>query len=205
MGNREMVLLQESQIGAAARTLARAFMDDPLQTYTFPDEAERAHHSPAHFEALVRYGLLAGEVWCTEGDVDAVGIWWPPERTQIDEGAVEASGLARLPEVLGAGPMERFMTVIDYVEALHKQDVPAPHWYAMVLGVAPEFQGQGLGGLLLRTVFEKADAAGVPCYLETCQPRNVAFYRKHGFQTLREGIVPGTQVAYWTFLRSPAR
>lgn len=203
MMERPMVRLSEERVDEAARMLARAFQEDPLQRYAFPDAEERARRSPAHFEAMLRYGMLAGEVWVTDGSMDAAGIWWPPEHREFDEGLGEQAGLMRLPELMGQEAMARFFGVIDFTESLHKQDVPEPHWYAMVLGVAPEMQGRGLGGLLLRTVFEKADAAGVSCYLETCQPRNIAFYRKHGFEVLREGIVPETPVPYWTFLRKP--
>jgi GNAT superfamily N-acetyltransferase len=197
--------LQVEEVEAAARVLARAFQNDPLQMHTFPDAAERAEKSIPHFAAIIRYGLLAGEVWTTDQRVEAVGVWWPPGRSELDPAAAEHSGLNALPELLGEQAMQRFMHVIGHVEALHRQDAAQPHWYAMVLGVEPGRQGQGLGSQLLQAVFEKADAEGMPCYLETCQPANVAFYRKHGFEVLREGTVPATAIGYWTFFRACPR
>jgi hypothetical protein len=48
----------------------------------------------------------------------------------------------------------------------------------------------------------RADAAGVPCYLETAKERNVAFYRAHGFDVLVEDTIPNA-FRYWTMRRPP--
>ena len=51
-------------------------MNDPLQTYVFPDAAERGQKSPAHFEAVLRYGCMFGEVFATQ-IMEAVVVWLP--------------------------------------------------------------------------------------------------------------------------------
>jgi GNAT superfamily N-acetyltransferase len=202
--SRRLVKLDPARTMEAARTLARAFMNDPLQTYTFPDPAQRAEISVPHFESMVRYGLLAGDVWVTEGSIDGVGIWLPPEHRQYREELFEEAGFGRLPEVMGEEAFSRFMTVIEHLEELHKRDVPEPHWCVMVLGVDPLHQGKGLGRLLLRACCRLADAQQVPCYLETAQPANVGFYTSHGFRVLVEGTEPVSGLRYWTFLRAPS-
>ncbi len=201
---RRLVKLDPARARKAGETLARAFMNDPIQTYTFPDPVVRAELSVPHFEALVRLGLLMGEVWVTEGDIEAVGIWWPPGHKEIDEDVLEQSGLTKLPEMIGADAFGRFMSVIEPIEMVHKRDMPMPHWYAMLLGVDPSLHGKGLGRLLLRTVFDIADKQGVPCYLETAQPANVRFYTNSGFQLLLEDAEPASRLRYWTFRREPA-
>jgi GNAT superfamily N-acetyltransferase len=202
--SRRLVKLGPARAREAAETLARAFMNDPIQTCTFPDPVVRAELSVPHFEALVRLGLLMGEVWVTEGAIEAVGIWWPPDHKEIDEVLLDESGLAELPGVIGADAFGRFMSVIEPIERLHRREMPMPHWYAMVLGVEPTLHGQGLGRLLLRTVFDVADKQGVPCYLETAQPANVRFYTNSGFQLLLEDVEPTSGLRYWTFKREPA-
>jgi GNAT superfamily N-acetyltransferase len=61
----------------------------------------------------------------------------------------------------------------------------------MILGVGPEWQGQGVGSQLLQSVLARADADGVPCYLETGTEPNLRFYRRHGFEVAIEDDVPG--------------
>lgn len=201
--SREMVRLDPSRAREAAEVLTRAFMRDPLQSHTFPDPFERAEMSIPHFEAVIRYGLLAGHVWVTTGGIDAVGVWLGPEHIEFRSELLEESGFTNLPAVIGSGAFHRFMGVIEHLETLHKRDVPEPHWYAMVLGVDPSKQGQGLGRQLLRTVFDLADAAHTPCYLETTQPANVHFYTANGFRVLIDDVEPASGLRYWTFARDP--
>ena len=66
-------------------------------------------------------------------------IWIPPGAVHTPEMA-EATGLTRLPEAIGADAAGRFSRMVDYAEALHHRDMTDPHWYVMVLGVAPAFQ-----------------------------------------------------------------
>lgn len=75
----------------------------------------------------------------------------------------------------GFGP---FLAANDVMEKVHKVHAPDPHWYLMVLGVDPELQGQGVGSAFVREGFAYADREARPCYLETSQPRNVAFYQR---------------------------
>ena len=45
-----------------------------------------------------------------------------------------------------------------------------PHWYLAIMGVAPEWQGRGLGTALMSPALEALDAAGTPAYLEASTP-----------------------------------
>jgi GNAT superfamily N-acetyltransferase len=199
--SRKFVRLDPLRADEAAAMLARAFQNDPLQSYMFPDVERRARLSPAHFAPIVQYGLRAGEVWATEGEIDAVGVWWTPDKCELDLQLLDEVGFMTLPEIVGAAEFERFMQVIEHVDPLRHKHVQEPHWYAMVLGVDAVKQGQGLGGALFDPIFERADASHVPCYLETCQPRNVRFYEKHGFRVVEAGVEPQSGVEYWCFLR----
>ena len=93
--------------------------------------------------------------------------------------------------------------MITFGEDYHKRDLPEPHWYTMVVGVDPAFQGQGLGRALLQPVMDKAKSEGLPVYLETAQPKNVSFYKKLGFQVLRELKEPTSGLDLWTFRLDP--
>lgn len=196
----EVVPLDPAKVDLAAEVLTRAFMDDPLQCYTLPDAGERARLSPSHFGAMIRYGLLAGEVWTTT-DLGGVAVWAPPEHREFNDDAAAESGLARLGELIGQSAAERFLSVIDFTETLHARNAPGPHWYAFVIGVDAKRQGTGVGGALLGSVSGRADEARVPVYLETAQPENVSFYTKHGFAVIDEVVEPISGLKLWTFLR----
>ncbi len=204
MARRQVGHLTDSRLGEAAEALSQAFHEDPLQSYTFPDPEERRRLSPLHFAAILRYGQLAGHVLAgaEPGSGAIVGI--PPDAAGTPEMA-ETSGLTRLGEAIGADAAARFSRAVDYAETQHRRLMQEPHWYVMVLGVAPAFQGQGYGRALLQPMFDLADNDGVPCYLETTQPKNVTFYERLGFHVLTTGVEPESGLHVWTFRRDPAR
>lgn len=193
-----IIPLEESRLDTAAEAMARAFMADPVQVYTFPDEAERRQKSPAHFRTALRYGLRFGEVYTTPG-VEGAVVWLGPGQTEITPEKAEAGGFADLPFLLGEEAATRFLSVMDYLDPFHKEDVPEPHWYVMVVGVDPAHKGRGIGKALLRPGLEKAQRAGCPVYLETGQPSNVPFYTGLGFKVVRALKDPSSGLDLWTF------
>jgi len=200
----KIVHLQHGDLPAAAAALARAFHDDPLQSYVFPDAKERAAKSPAHFSPLLAYGLRFGKVFTTAPEPLGASVWLPPDGWKVTPERAAEVGLDRLSEQIGESASERFHSVLGYGDTFHAQDVPTPHWYTMLLGVAPEGQGRGLGRALLEPILTQATADGLPCYLETTQPANVSFYKHLGFRVVREMVEPTSKLQLWTFLRSPA-
>lgn len=59
-------------------------------------------------------------------------------------------------------------------------------WYLGVVGVRPEQHGQGLGGAVIRAVLDGPIAVGAPAYLVTGTERNLAIYRRLGFDVIAE-------------------
>lgn len=194
--------IKEDELSTAAQVLARAFYRDPLQNYTFPDDADRAKHSPTHFAAALKYGHRFGEVYTIEG-VHGASIWLKPGETEIKPERAAEAGFLELPAQVGQDAFNRFFAAISFAEEIHKADVPEPHWYTMVLGVDPEFHGRGYGPALMQPIFERSASEGTPIYLETAQPKNVQFYEKLGFKVLRDVIEPSSNVRLWTFRREP--
>jgi ribosomal protein S18 acetylase RimI-like enzyme len=203
MTSSNIVSLTVENLEAAAESLARAFHNDPLQAYVFPDEVDRAARSPSHFTPLLKYGMLFGEVLTTQGKPLGAAVWLPPETWEVTPERAAAAGFDALPEVLGEEAANRFFSVLGTIEPYHHRDVPPAHWYLMVVGVAPEACGQGLGRALIEPIMNRADTLGLPCYLETAQPDNVAFYEYLGFKKIVEEVEPQSGVTMWTFRRDP--
>jgi ribosomal protein S18 acetylase RimI-like enzyme len=203
MTSSNIVSLTEENLVAAADSLARAFHNDPLQSYVLPDETERRMRSPAHFAVGLRYGMLFGEVLTTEGKPLGAAVWLPPDGWEITPERAAEAGFDDLPNVLGEEATNRFFSVLGSLDPYHHRDVPPAHWYVMIVGVSPEARGQGLGRALLEPIMNRADASGLPCYLETAQPDNVAFYEYLGFKKIVEMVEPQSGLRLWTFRRDP--
>jgi len=78
--------------------------------------------------------------------------------------------------------------------------------YIQQIGVKTTHQGQGIGGKLLRAIFDVAAAGNAVCYLETETKENESLYQHLGFQTVEEMdiSVPGddTILTMYFMLRS---
>jgi GNAT superfamily N-acetyltransferase len=197
----KIVPLREADLDAAAQALAAAFHEDPLQTYVFPDPEERSARSPEHFALILKYGLRFGEVFTTEGRPLGAAVWLPPGEWEVTPERAAEVGLDNLGKAIGEAPAERFLSALEAIEPLHHQ-VPE-HWYLMVLGVSPDAKGLGLGRALIEPMLSRAQQQGLPCYLETAQPRNVTFYEYLGFRQMASITDPRTGLPLWTFLRNP--
>jgi ribosomal protein S18 acetylase RimI-like enzyme len=87
-----------------------------------------------------------------------------------------------------------------FVDKLHRKLV-YPHWYLQIIGVEPAYQGRGFSSRLLRPVLERIDRERMACFLETNITKNVAIYRRFGFEVVSEDKMPGTEVTSFAMLR----
>ena len=78
-----------------------------------------------------------------------------------------------------------------------------PSWYLSILAVREEARGRGLAQRLLEPTFDRADAAGAICWLETFNPKSLGFYRRVGFSHTIELTEPITGAVYWLLWRDP--
>ncbi len=184
--------------------LARAFLDDPLMRYTIPDPDERARLLPAMYATMLRFGMLAGEVYATAGALEGVAIWMPPNAKWTSEN-MQASGMHKIPTLIGDEAYQRYREVVGREWRARLREIPGPGWYLFILGVEPRVQRRGLGGALMRPILERADTEQLVCYLETENERNVAFYLKQGFDLIVSEKAGASGVRFWTFSRIPKR
>jgi ribosomal protein S18 acetylase RimI-like enzyme len=181
--------MRPDQQRAAALTLAEAFASDPLLDILAPDPARRVKLGPSMMNVLLAYGMRYGQVW-TNDDASAVAIWLHPESGPMKMRRMLRAGMWRAPFMLGLDGMGRLSKAMSATEAFHKQ-VEGPHWYLMTVGTRTARQGQGLGSALVEMGTSRADAARVPCYLETGTDSNVAFYQKRGFEVVGQAGLYG--------------
>jgi len=180
--------------------MARAFHDDPVMAWIFPDEAMRRRRLPPFFATAIRGNMrqgntevmVAGEqvlgcaIWL------APGTWRPPLRRQ----------LMALPSVIFR-LRSRLAVASTTYGALITAHPERPHWYLSGIGADPPVQGTGVGGALMRSRLARCDAAGEPAYLESSKEINVPFYERHGFRVTRELTIPGGGPIFWLMWRKP--
>jgi len=187
--------LSENEIPAASRLAAEAFREDPGFSHILPDGALRRRRLASLLEAMFRVdaasgGRLAGsfENGALAGIVATLpsGAPNPRLRDWLAHWRILAWMVTDPPAILRA---------LTMVEALERQR-PEGADYLHVLAVDPAAQGRGVGAALVRNVLKSEKSV----YLETCTPKNVAWYEAQGFKRLAEMRSPVTPT-FWTFIR----
>ena len=194
--------LATSQIEQGAAILARTFQHDPTMKYLITDSPKILKARIRFYRASIRMGLLYGEVYTTRS-MAGVTVWISPKNTNFTFGQLLRSGLLTATLSLGLKPLGRLMRSESYFEKVKKQTISRAHWSLFFIGIEPLQQGQGLGGILIQPILDRADAEGVPCYLISTNKRNLTFYKKHGFEVAVRGQVPNEGPQIWAMLREP--
>ena len=175
----------EDLTAVEARTLlARAFVEDPLMRWFFPDDETRPHACAAIFGLFAEQYLAGGRVDVVRRDRPvAVAMWRRPGTAAADqlESLPTAAGL--MTALMGA---TRAAEVGAAMRAVGELRPPEPYAYLHLLGVDPTERGRGLGGEVLETGLAAALDAGLTARLETMNPANVPFYEAHGFSVRHE-------------------
>ncbi|NDD97566.1 MAG: GNAT family N-acetyltransferase [Actinobacteria bacterium] len=164
---------------AVSRTLAKAFVDDPLIRHLLGGTYDH-RRAELSFRMLATSMLRHGTVLCTE-DRSAAALW-----AHVDAWKVPITEVVRqVPVVVRAYRRHVFraLGVLNRMERCHPHE---PHYYLEVIGTDPVAQGRGYGASLIQPMLDKADAEGVGAYLESSRDINVPYYRKFGFEVVGE-------------------
>ncbi len=183
------------EVGTIGAVLARAFYEDPVFTYFFPDDERRARRTPSLFRREAARVRRTGEVWCGAG-IEAAALWSAPGRWRV----TGLDAVREAPTALLFG--RRIPLAFRYLQELEKAHPRQPHWYLGVLGTDPLQQGKGFGSAVMAPVLKRCDESGVAAYLESSKEANVPFYERHGFRVTRELTVKGGPTE-WLMWRDP--
>ncbi|MFE6834049.1 GNAT family N-acetyltransferase [Streptomyces sp. NPDC057705] len=178
-----------------SRSLARAFDDDPMMRWFFPDDSSREASLGSYFTTLFTRQYVSNAV--CEFTEAAAAFWVPPEAQA--KAVPDAETIQQLRDILG----DRAELFGAAVEAAAQHTPREPHWYLAVIGADPAAQGTGQGAALLRSGLAKADAAGLPACLESSKAANLPFYQHFGFTVREEVRLPGGGPTLWAMRREP--
>ena len=180
-----------------AATLAEAMFDDPFNLWLLPDINRRRAKIAAGMAQQFDLFHRRGGGWIADNHAGAA-LWAPPGQWKL-KAVEQIRMLPRLVNVMGWPSLRRILGGFSQLDKRHPEE---PHWYLVLLGVAPEHQGTGLGKALLRPVLEICDREGIGAYLETANIDDLGFYRNYGFDTRDEfDLSEGPHI--WTMWRQP--
>lgn len=179
MGARHLLA---ADLPAAAAALARAFADDPMLTWLSGDTespGRREDAAQAFFAPSLAAGLRRGHTYGIAGEdgFDAVSVWSPPDVPMLDDADTSAFADG-FDTHFGEDSLGRLIELGAVTGELHPTE---PHFYLFIVGAA--VHGRGAGAQVIGPTLERCDLEGLPVYLESSNPRNIAFYERLGFSS----------------------
>lgn len=175
---------------AAARVLGEAFLDDPVWAAIGPRRrAHRRLSNRVSFAGIVagsrRHGARIRVARTDGGEIVGASVAFEPGHWPIPAGSL----VWELAWLLAAGPLPAWRGLRDD-RAMRAEHVSHPHVYLWFLGVDPAWHGGGAGRALLADLHARAEALGVPTFLETGSRANIGFYERAGYAVIGELAMP---------------
>jgi RimJ/RimL family protein N-acetyltransferase len=188
-----------SEVQPVARTLARAFYDDPHFRWFVRDDAKRMQALERGFATFIRRIWLRPDEGYTHERFIGAALWMPPNTWHMGP----LGQLLVLPAILRSlrADTPRLLKALTFIERRHPHE--PEHWYLPVIGITPTWQGRGYGAALLHTMLERCDADRTPAYLEASSARSRALYERSGFEALEECRYAADGPPLWRMWREP--
>jgi hypothetical protein len=98
--------------------------------------------------------------------------------------------------------LRRCINVGLQLDKVHERLIRGPHWRLLVLA-AESSKPKENAGELLAPVLSRADSDGLPCYVETFNESDLAFYKRYGFRIAGGGNIPRGGPDFWAMIRTP--
>jgi GNAT superfamily N-acetyltransferase len=162
-----------SGIGDAARVLAEAYVKDPVLVWSIPNALTRIAEAESLFKLILRsLGPDQRKVFATS-DWAAVAVMVTPQ--------VRRDGDLAQPRCLpGIRPSRS--PVADYFGWIETLRPKVAHYYLEFIGCISMERSRGRGSILLGHLLERADREGIATWAWSSNSRNLAFYRRLGFE-----------------------
>lgn len=102
MVDTKVIHLEATQIAEATELASRAFYDDPLMAYVFPETGDsRVRKLQRLCNFIMRYGYACGPVYTTAKQMKGIAIWISPGHPSFNIVQVLQAGLFTLPFQIG--------------------------------------------------------------------------------------------------------
>lgn len=184
------------------QSLAKAFCDAPDYSFILSGHTDKLQALSWFFGSFAaRLSMRYGSIHISEDCSGGILTFAPGKSPSVM--TLLRAGVLSFPVHFGWLGTWRAFTLGIYMEKQRLKLAPMPHWYVLAVGVMPEKQGQGLGYELVTHAIRRAEADGVPCYLEAFEEELVNHYKRRGFHVLTQEQLP-TGLTLWCLLRPPS-
>jgi GNAT superfamily N-acetyltransferase len=161
-----------------------AFSADPVVRWAYPDPQQYLTNFPGFVRVFAGQAFAQGTAYLTH-DYRGAALWLAPS-VQPDEEAL----ISFIQQSVAKRNQKDVFAILEQIGSYHPSE---PYWFLPFIGVDPLYQSQGLGGILMQHALLRCDRDHLPAYLESSNPRNIPFYKRHRFEelgTIQVGTAP---------------
>jgi ribosomal protein S18 acetylase RimI-like enzyme len=193
--------LRRVDLKKAAEVFARAFHDDALAKYLFPNDDYRTRILPTYFSYRIKFGLLYGEVYAPTSAIEGLAVWYRSDQHWMNNWRNFRAGGLKLMLKVDKETMKRMLMINKFTTKLRDYHIPADYWYLAPLGIDPEHQGKGFCSKLMRAMLNRIDSEKMVTVLETQSKTNLEIYQRYGFEIVKQIFLPDTSINHWLMVR----
>jgi ribosomal protein S18 acetylase RimI-like enzyme len=187
----ELLRLDKSHVAPAAEAWGLAF-----------PPGGNGNIIPRMWEVLLRLKIRHGEVYATSPAFEGVAAWLRPTLVYPSVLQIITSAPLDLAVFLRSGG-KAVVAEYRFQESMQKRNAPMPHWHLGPIAVVPQHQGQGFASKLMRPMLARADAEGMPVYLDANNDVHISLYEHFGFEEKERITMPGDGFWNASMLRTP--
>jgi predicted N-acetyltransferase YhbS len=171
-----ITFLEKSDISESSKVLSEAMLNVPLHIAIFQGhgEKERKMIENIFFELLRDF---PGITFLARINRKIVGVM----RMKSCNGSKVINECAQTGDVANLEWRKSY-----WQNEWARHDPLEQHWHLGPVGVLPSHQGKGIGTNLLSRFCQEVDACLSPAYLETDTDKNERFYKRFGFEVVKE-------------------
>lgn len=180
-------ITKSGSVPEIASVVAKAMLTNPLHMAVFKSaDARSLKRQTRLFETVLKQPNCNLLLATHDGRPLGVMNYYLPGQCQINP-VKTFFLLPALIRILGS----RLPAVLKWKAAWSKHDPQEPHLHFGPLAVLPEYQGLGIGSVLLMEFCLIADSRGLPAWLETDKKENIPLYEKFGFEVVSKNMLHG--------------
>ncbi|KKK16905.1 hypothetical protein ARAM_002676 [Aspergillus rambellii] len=198
----QILPLTQLDIPQAVECIQTVFVDDPYFLYLFNPSTYNRARNTASLSAHFLHGLgCNAPIYVAKYQNRVVGVcWWisprpassPPSLSErVHDWILSFRQLLANIRYAGRGGLrvDRYLQWKELQAESQAETWSSPqgYYFCNVIAVRAETRGKGVGRKLVEAVTQRADAEGVPCYLESSKGvPNLLIYEKLGFELVSE-------------------
>lgn len=190
----DIVPLKPGDAKLVGRVIEDGFAHDPICNWVFNNNNAALYPF---------FSMLCGDHYLREGfgnttaKEEGVALWVAPYKNKDTGGWSNFKSMLMMARYGGMTGLKRGGALTKSIP----KKTPEPFYYLFLLSTTQAERGKGLGGRLIEPGLARIDDESADSYLESSNEKNLSFYRRYGYEIIKEIQPMPDSPRMWIMLR----